>query len=194
MLKTSYWVSSDPGSNLDNYRSVNRPQIWLVVLQYCTLHVCYICCYVDVRALWEETDLVKLDPELPSALQRRGERVQVLPPKRKELLNPQTAQSVVSRVPDAVLLPHGHHFIIHVQRILGGEEQRLITTEDYSVHVCVCVCVSVCVCVCLWSLSQHPEVVQLLKACPETCSWSMNTPASTAHLCFYSVCTMTLFR
>lgn len=65
--------------------------------------------YVVVRAFWvrrdEETDLVKLDPELSSALQRCGERVQILPPKRKELLYPQTAQGVVSRVPDAVFLP-----------------------------------------------------------------------------------------
>lgn len=64
------------------------------------------------------TDLVELDPELSSALQWRGEGVEVLTPEGKELLDAKAPQRVVPSVTDAVLLPHRHHLVVHMQCIL----------------------------------------------------------------------------
>lgn len=70
------------------------------------------------------TDLVKLDSELSSTFQRRGERIQVLTPEGKEFLNTQAAQRVVAGVANAILLAHGHHFVVHMQGILWGAKER----------------------------------------------------------------------
>lgn len=51
-------------------------------------------------------DLVKLHSELSSTFQRRGERIQILAPEGKELLDAQAAQCVVAGVANAVLLAH----------------------------------------------------------------------------------------
>lgn len=63
-------------------------------------------------------DLVKLHSELSSTFQRRGERIQVLAPEGKELLDAQAAQRVVAGVANAVLLAHRHHLVVHVQGVL----------------------------------------------------------------------------
>lgn len=69
-------------------------------------------------------DLVKLHSELSSTFQRCGERIQVLTPEGKEFLNAQAAQRVVAGVANAVLLAHGHHFVVHVQGVLLGGKAR----------------------------------------------------------------------
>lgn len=61
-----------------------------------------------------------------TALEGSRERVQILSPEGKELLDAQAAQGIVSRVTDAVLLPHRYDLVIHVQCILrGGRQIRL---------------------------------------------------------------------
>lgn len=69
-------------------------------------------------------DLVEFDSELSTALEGSRERVQILSPEGEELLDAQAAQGVVSRVTDAVLLPHRYDLVIHVQCILGGGEDK----------------------------------------------------------------------
>lgn len=71
------------------------------------------------------TNLVEFNTKLAAAFDGRRKGVQILPPESKEFLDAQAAQGVVSCVTDAVLLPHRHDLVIHVQRVLRKQITRL---------------------------------------------------------------------
>lgn len=54
----------------------------------------------------QTTDLIKLNPELSSTLERGGEGVEVLTPEGKKFLDAKAAQCVISCVTYSVLLTH----------------------------------------------------------------------------------------
>lgn len=78
--------------------------------------------------------LIQLDLELASTLHRSGKGVQILAPERKELLDAQAAERVVTGVADAVLLAHVHHLVVHVEGVLQreGETQSCRQTPGKS--------------------------------------------------------------
>lgn len=92
------------------------------------------------------TDLIKLNPELSSTLQRGGESVKVLTPEGKEFLDAKAAQRVVPCVTYPVLLTHWHHLVVHMQCVLRRAEKNtnvstFLTNRnvEWSLdNVCVC--------------------------------------------------------